>query len=63
MIDSLNTESLSLNFYKNSYDPDLAIVPKLSDISSLVIPTPESNRVIVLSFGLVVIFIYRPPAC
>lgn len=44
----------------NYLEPDLAIVPRLSTISSLFMPTPESNIVIVLSLGLVMMLMYSP---
>ena len=42
-----------------AWEPDLAIVPKLSIISSLSMPTPESKIVMVLSLELVVIEINK----
>lgn len=63
MIVSIACVSLGLASYKcltNSCDPLLAIVPKLSIISCLDIPIPESNIVKVLSFSLVVRLIYSP---
>lgn len=47
----------------NSFEPDLAMVPRFSAIVSLLIPTPESKRVRVFSFSFVVSSILRldPP--
>jgi len=58
MIDSAVDESSSID-YKNACEPDLAIVPKFSTISSLFIPIPLSKKVMVLSLELVVIVINR----
>ena len=50
-------DSVVYSFLMNSEEPLLAIVPKLSVISSLLMPIPESNIVNGLSFSFVYMLI------
>ena len=56
---SLPDSLLSFSFSRNSLDPDLAIVPRLSMASFQLIPIPESKIDMVLSLSLVLISILK----
>ena len=57
-----SSSKFSSRFLTKAWEPDLAMVPKFSMISSLLIPTPVSKRVIVLSFELVLMLMDKSSA-